>query len=772
MSILSIFWFCLVMTAAAGLTASMLLPLWPRIREASPLTRTTLLIALAAAALLLLRPHEDTFTGLDTSCYRLMARSFAEGRGFHDVDTTLLSLPRNLRRGVLLEYEHWGRDTRDRSFEITSLRTCATKPYFYPFLPLASAGLKSLTRVVSGDFFVPFMGLLFFAAVLCISTALGKHYGLGAATALLLGTPLPAYLLRGYYAEGVGAVLTLLVLLGCSLPHRMPLFRSLAPVVLGLALCFHPVTVALSLPALAILLFDHALTRRGILLSLTGFALGASPLLLMTLWVCQPYGDIASWRGILHTLSSAAVHQLLALFAAGFTTAILIVLLGTSRLRNRLAGLCARMVDTPALFLLAILFALLPFAIPASIWTSKPLVWTGLQEYRDGVRAGYGILLAIGLIVTFLPSTPRMSRALLILTVFLSPLFFYLKGFETMGLWSQRRLLPLALLLIVALAPALAAFCGELARRRGPLAAGGLTAILLGAAMINPIRWPAPYLARHEAGATRWVKAISERLGSRLAFFDYYPYGVPFSLVPGCRAIGLSEYGRPALPGLMSWLSTQAAREEILVVTAYSNPGLEDGLLLTKRSRETLVMPRVVSKTALPAESRERVVDVEILAAQPISGGIPLAVHKILDDGPLALRGEWGQSSPIQSPDGLLPARWSREGSRIVGPVPKPGQSVHITLTAAASRDDGEAGQILYIHPPWGGAPLALAVSNDFTRTSGILTRPNNDTTGWAPTGLYKLKAGKPYDPAKAGISGYESNLGARIHSISIEVLP
>ena len=43
-------------------------------------------VLLAATACLLLRPHQDTFIGLDTSAYRNMVRAFDSGRGFHDVD--------------------------------------------------------------------------------------------------------------------------------------------------------------------------------------------------------------------------------------------------------------------------------------------------------------------------------------------------------------------------------------------------------------------------------------------------------------------------------------------------------------------------------------------------------------------------------------------------------------------------------------------------------------------------------------------------------------
>lgn len=769
MTTLSAVWFLLVFIIAGGLSASIFQALREPLQKNSFITHTLLALSIIAAGLLLLRPHEDTFTGLDTSCYRLMTHAFSNGRQLHDTDPTLQEIPRPLRRSVLLEYQQWGRDTRDRSFQITSLKTCSIQPYFYPFLPMAAAGLDVMSGKLCGDYFVPLMGLLVFAVILCTGAALGNKYGLLASVVLLIGTPLPAYLFRGYYAEAVAAGLAGLVLLGLTLSVTSRVFQLLSPLALGLAVCFHPVGIILALPALMMILIEPALSRKGILLSLIGFAAGLAPLWAMTLWGCQPYGNIVDWHSFSSRLSAQPLQKLLALFVVIFLLAVAALISGSPSLKTHLSNTVRRTITHPLLFLALLLFALFPFALPLSLWPGKTLAMSGLSEYRDGVRWGYGAILLTGVIATFYVTNRPRSRALLLLTVFLSPFFFYLKGFEPMGLWSQRRLIPFVLLLIIALVPPLATACHICAQRAGRIPATLISGGLLVAGLFNFIQWPAPYLARHERGATQWVTSLSRIIGSRLAFFDYYPYSVPFAASGKTRVIGLSEYGYAALPGISQWLAQRAGQEDVLWVSAYSNPGLEDGLELQSLSHQTASFERIVSKTALPAECRKFVVDVDIMKGIPVTNTAGLAVRKILDDGPLALRGPWGCRSPIRTGDRVLPAHWSREGSGLIGPIPGAGHSVRISLEAAASRDDGRPGQIIKITPPWPGAALTLAISNDFTQVSGILTQPVDSPAG-PHTGIYTLSAAAPYNPAKAGIRGYPKDLGARIHLIAIEV--
>jgi len=759
----------MVIMVAGGVSVAIFQGLRKRLQRNSSITHALLALSILAAGLLLLRPHEDTFTGLDTSCYRLMAHAFAGGRQIHDTDHTLLEIPKPLRRSVLLEYQQWGRDTRDRSFQITSLSTCTIQPYFYPFLPMAAAGLDVLSKTsLGGDYFVPIIGLLVFALVLCSGAALGSKYGLLASIVLLIGTPLPAYLFRGYYAEAVAAGLTIMALLGLTLSIHSRLFRFCAPLAIGLAVCFHPVAIVLALPALIMILLDATLSRKGILLSLIGFAAGLAPLWAMTVWGCQPYGNLVDWHVFYSRISSEPLMKLLALFVAIFMIGVATLVFGPAPLKTRLTQALRRVITQPVLFLMLLAIAMLPFAIPVSLWHGKPLVMAGFREYGNGVRGSYGVILLAGLIAIFgLRDHPR-SRALLLVTVFLAPFFFYLKGFEPMGLWSQRRLLPFVLLLIIALIPPLAMACRFCADHAGRIPATLISGFLLAAGWLNFIQWPAPYLARHEQGATDWVDSFSRNIGQRLTFFDYYPYSVPFAASGKTRVIGLSEYGYTALPDISQWLAERARQENVLWVTAYSNPGLEDGVVLQSQGYQTAGFDRIVSKTALPAERQKYMVEVDILKGVPITNADTLAVRKILDDGPLALRGSWGKSSPIRKGDIELPARWSREGSGLIGPVPHAGKSVRITLEAAASRDDGLPGQVLKITPPWPDATLTLTISNDFTKASGILTRPTDFLT--IPlTGIYTLSAKTPYNPAKIGIRGYPTDLGARIHLMAIE---
>ncbi|MEI8351621.1 MAG: hypothetical protein WCG36_04830, partial [bacterium] len=615
MSLIASIWF-LVVLLATGILAGSLLAGWRRLNPSASI-RFALCTGFLLAGWLLLRPHEDTFTGLDTSCYRLMASAFSSGRGFHDTDRTLLEIPREHRRGVLLEFAHWGRDTRDRSFEIPSLATGQTRPYFYPSLPLAATGLETVTRI-SGDFFVPLLGLLLAVAAFYVGAAAGGTCGVAAAGALLIGSPLPAYLLRGYYAEAAGAAMVSLVLLAWTPFLRRPTVRVLGPFILGLAVCFHPVMIALSLPAFIMIVLDPVLSRRGALFSLAGFLAGLLPLPVMTLWVCQPYGNITDLHTLLFNLKTNPVHQLLALVIGVFAPALGLVLFGPERLKHKVHGGLTAMLADRRTYAALLLLACLPLCVPASLWSGKLLVTRGATEFLDGVRWSYGLVLAAGIAATFSRGTPLVSRALLLLALLLSPLFFYLKGFEQMGLWSQRRLIPLILLLAVALIPALAASLRRLADRR-PILAGLLLVGVMVAALVNPLRWPAPYRVRHEQGARQWVSTLSAKLGQRLTFFDYHPFAVPFSLSPQSRVIGLSEYGYPSLPGLMAWLSARAAQEPVMIATAFANPGLEDGLVLSDLSHESLLTRTVRSKTSLPAEIAERSFDINLLEAIPIT---------------------------------------------------------------------------------------------------------------------------------------------------------
>ena len=115
--------------------------------------------------------------------------------------------------------------------------------------------------------------------------------------------------------------------------------------------------------------------------------------------------------------------------------------------------------------------------------------------------------------------------------------------------------------------------------------------------------------------------------------------------------------------------------------------------------------------------------------------------------------------------------RWTRAGSAVIGPMPAPGGSVRVTIEGAAARRDGRAHQIVAVVPPWNGPPLELRVENEFTRTAGLLQRPNHGTDD-EPIGLYRIEGRWPYDPAAAGIRGFDADLGVLLHRLRIETLP
>ena len=111
-----------------------------------------------------------------------------------------------------------------------------------------------------------------------------------------------------------------------------------------------------------------------------------------------------------------------------------------------------------------------------------------------------------------------------------------------------------------------------------------------------------------------------------------------------------------------------------------------------------------LAEDALPAVRETRTVDVEVLWARPVGADELPVMDKLFVRRQkemkgvlgLGLRPPWGRDAAIEMADGSrLAAAWSRQGSGILGPAPRPGGAVRITVEAAASRSDGEDHQIL-----------------------------------------------------------------------------
>jgi DNA-binding Lrp family transcriptional regulator len=686
--------------------------------------RLWLLAAVIFSGLVLLRPHEHTFTGLDTFGYRLMARALAEGRALKGVDTALLELPRPVRSLVLYRPEHH-KPTRDLSFRIDSMRTCKTHPFFYPTLPLAMIGLDFLVPGTARDYLVPAAGVVFFCALLLTCAARAGTVGFLIGASFLLGSVYPVWFFRGTLPESVGAILVALSMLSWVAGEREERDSGyLEPFALGLSIAFHPLLVVLAVPSLGAVIFMTRDRRgRAVVLSLLSFLAGVLPLVLMTRYITSPYGRFALQSPIIWWQKSMVMRAVTALAA------------------------------------------LLP--------SHGTQVKTGLLDLWGGTHFGFAtMVLAAAVCVAFTRGNGRSRIAATIVAATL-PVFLYLKGVEQVGLWSERRLLPVVILAIAVSAPALSGFLrrltdGGVMKRAGiALAAAGL----LYAGLSNAVRWPAPYLVRQERGADAWVDRMKERFGKNTVVFDYHAHSMPFAAGGTSRAFGFGSYAFEGIPRFVEWLAETAKREPVFLVSAYSGGWLEEGVVLEEVGRETVTFERVRGKRGFPAVQSDKTLDLRIFKLSPEDGEPPAAMEKVFDGGEFGLRPPWGRRDiGIRTEDGRrMPAFWSREGSGIVGPVPAPGGAVRVDMDAGAHRKNSSGNQVIRMVPPWGGEPLELSVGGRYTRASGVLRRPAELTEYRGVTGVYRLYAENPYNPKTEGIKGFRKDLGVLIHKVVIK---
>lgn len=766
---------CNLACVAAGIAGTIRGKLMARGKGAT----LAVILCAVASALLILRPHEDTFTGLDNSCYRLMALAIEAGKPLHYVDNDLLCMPRGIRNDVMLLPTMEERNTRDRSYMVKSLESCEAEPFFYPLLPMCAVGFNAVMPGGVMDYLVPCVGLLFFVLCLCVGAASGGIRGLLLAAALLAGSPLPVWLLRGYYVESVGGILMALSVMSWLLKPlggRVPLSAFLAS---GLAVSFHPALVVLAVPSL--ILFVLTSTERLVRqLACTGlFIVGIAPMILMALYACTPYGSL-SLSTIVSNYRDSSSHRITTVIAA-FMTGLFIAGFLSRGLWSRLLEKASGSTRRKILWLIMGL-SLAPVLYASTLWSQAGLVVRGLLEMCGGIRLGLGFVIAVLLLRISLSRTD--TREKLLLAVFLAslPVFVYLKGAEQMGLWSQRRLIAPYLMAVACLLPASSTWLESVVEERKSvltkwLAGTVVVIFLLSAALANPLRWPAPYGVRYERGAWEWVETIRSVIGDRLVFFDHYPDSVPFAVKPGTHALGLCGKMQESAGPVLEWLASQARDRETLCATAFADPGLEDGVILSSIASFKTNFPTITSDGALPAEKRKEAVSINLLRLVPIDDNVPLpGLFKKFDGGPLAKRGPWGGyiSVDVAGSNGMdiVSSQWSRQGSGIIGPVPAPGGRVRFSMDATfARKDENRNRQIMTITPPWGTpAAVSLVVTDGFSVVSVEIARPA-ESLPRARTGIYRLSAATPYNPAEDGIDGYDSDLGVLIRSIRIEVL-
>ena len=603
-------------------------------------------LAALGAALLLLRPHGDTFTALDHSGYRLMAQAFANGRGANDIDQMVLQIPPEAVQDCTLLPRTEERNTRDRSFLLRSDSSGETEPFFYPVLPMGAAALQRIWPWGGMDLFVPLVGLLFACGLLAVGSRAAGGGGIVLAAALFVGSPLPSMLLRGFYAEVCGAALAGLATTVWLLPTGRDSAPLSAYVALGLAPAFHPILLVVSLPLLAAFVSSGRESALRVSARLLGFGLGPVFVWWLTEHVCAPYGRI-SWGQIRYNFGVSQSHQIAYVFIAGSGAV--------------LGGLLLWRMLHPASFRKAVawlkpgarawvLVSFVPIIFSLLVWSESARVRAGLSDLWSAVGWPFGVLIAIcGVTMLFRAQTSR-ERFVGSLALAVLPVFAYLKGAEQMGMWSQRRLVPVILILIPSL---LSSMVGPLRRLRSKSARlsalAGVVIVTLGA--YNVVRWPAPYFIRQEQGALERVQALKARMENRLVFFDYLPDSFPFTVDGKTRAIGWNPKGRErAWEAMMFWLAEQAKQQEVWIVSSYSSPGMEEGVVLKPLSVEIFPTVRVHSKKALPAERQIGQRRMEFVALEP-SVGSPPTLHKHLDGGPLALRGPWGPLRSVVLPD-------------------------------------------------------------------------------------------------------------------------
>ena len=341
----------------------------------------------------------------------------------------------------------------------------------------------------------------------------------------------------------------------------------------------------------------------------------------------------------------------------------------------------------------------------------------------------------------------------------MSLFFLFLKGLEVpAGIWSLRRFLPVALPLIGLLAAPLAAACASF-RSAGQRA--GAVALLLLAGTANLVRWPAAFLDVSEAGATEWTARVARQFGpDRLVVFDYFPHSVPYANTPGARVLALGETTRAQWPALAGWLAGVARTSEVWIATAYVPPLIEEQLGLEPVLAVTGRFPIVKSRHFLPAVRGERLVSHAFLKALPVTADKPPTLQeKVLDGGPLGLRGPWGAARSR--------GMWTRQGSAIIGPCPSSGSVVRFEAEVEwTPPEPAWERQRLRVDPPWGGEPLVCTVTAGVATVAGQWTVPA--MAEQPPTGCYRFSVEMPYDPSAYGLRGYDADLGVLLRRVTL----
>lgn len=764
MRVLMLLAFALAVLPAVVLLGSV----WPGVRQrwraSSRACRAGLLLAACCGCgFLLARPHDNLFSGLDDAAYRDMARVFRAGRGFHDRDTVLAQVPPGMRQHFLFFRQSSGRPTRDRSFQVKGWTSAETQPYFLPFLPLAAGGGEPL---LAAERFVPLMGSLWLLLTLLSGFTAGGGWGVMVALLLILGTPWPAWFLRGFYAEAVGGVLASAVVLAAAARAPRGWMRAVMGLALGLAVTFHPILVVVALPLILALALEEP-RWRALLALAGGMMLGLFPAWLAYAHVCQPYGPVLNLLHVPDLLKASPIHRAIAwvLSVCAVLGAASLAARGRLRIHARLSLLPRRWRQAAWLLPLALPGGVLLAATtrPEPLW--RELV-SGAASVWSGIRLPFGLLLAAGIGSVLAGRRPLREKVMMHALLGGGLILLFIKGHEIpVGIWSQRRLLPAILMLVACLIPPLSQLLARLAARSMRHAAI-LVLLLTTASLANLIRWPAAYALVDEAGAKAWTDAVAERIGTdRWVIFDHYPHSVPYAPDLRHKVLGLNEESHEYWPETAAWVTALARTQEVWLASSWRPCTLEDQVRLDPVFATTGQFVVATCKQYLPVVTQTRKVPNHFLAVTPLGADPAPPQDKVMDGSPFGLRGPWSASKDT---GGGRMARWTRQGSGIVGPVPAPGGHARIALTCAFDEVSPEwTAQEVRLTAPWGSS-ARVVVTSGWQTVELQLERAVNEGDGAWPTGVYRFDVERPYDPARYGLRGYPSDLGVQVRRVRI----
>ena len=726
------------------------------------------LVVLLIAAAFLMNPHQDTYTGLDVAMYRQMAKAFAQGRGFDDVDRPFEQVPDEVK--PLLLYRNvvtpGARQTRDCVFELVDYPQAATRPFFLPTLPLAAAGLDELGFSI--DRFVPLLGVIWMVCVFLTCCAIHPALGGAAAFALLFGNLWTGWFLRGFHADAVGGALLAMAILVDQGMRPSVAGRLLLGLLLGLAISYHPTMAVLAAPAALAFAMRSGRVRDTAAMALGGIA-GVLPLVFINLWVCQPYGDFfdanalaAMWRAVPEIRMVLAALALAAVLGGGVLT-----LAHVPKVRAVFEKPRARLAASVACAALCGIAALLPFVV------GGPL----REGFVETARIGWFwmAIAAAGAVCVFAMRRPLSERFLLAGLGLGALVFLYVKGVEVdVGLWSHRRLCAVVFCLISLMCIPLVEELRDFFRGRWNVIPSLAFTLLIVLFLLLQTTGQFALFATNDKFMSRMTDLDRRMKNDALVFYDYYPHSVPMQWDLDRSFFGLNEAvaKEQGHAPAMAWLADEAKRRSVEIISSYAAAPrslVEDGLLLKSSGSYHWQIERFAPLGSLRVAPKPVPIDQACYNVAPIdeSNRFDAVQTKILDGGPLGLRPPWGRKVK----DGM----WSLEGSGIVGTLPPLGEEVAITVKARwFPPNDGWSNQVLVVTPPFKGEPLEFTVpaGGEPVVCEGVIARPFEPEPNLALTGVYRIHAKTPYNPEEHGIRGFGEGLGAVIESIDIVPRP